>query len=109
MTNAHFASLHGLPVGPVSLSTTPVPLRKVRARHERHCRRAAGAAGFRLLLGGGVALRLRFAKRFSPLSAPLSPLADRRPKPKEPHPQTEAILGVGLRQAVIGESRWFDD
>ena len=29
----------------------------------------------------GVPLRLRFARRFNPLSAPLSPLADRRPKP----------------------------
>jgi hypothetical protein len=28
----------------------------------------------------GVALRLRFARRSSPPSAPLSPLADRRPK-----------------------------
>jgi hypothetical protein len=41
---------------------------------------AASAAGFRLRLGGGVALRLRFAKLFSSLSAPLSPFADRRPK-----------------------------
>ncbi len=28
-----FCSLHGLPVGPFSLTTTPVPLRKPRARH----------------------------------------------------------------------------
>ncbi len=62
-------------------STTPLPLRKVRARHERHWRCAARAADFRLRFGGGVALRPRSAKRFSPLSAPLSPLADRRPKP----------------------------
>jgi hypothetical protein len=41
---------------------------------------AASAAAFRLRLGGGVALRLRFAKLFSSLSAPLSPFADRRPK-----------------------------
>ena len=34
VTNARFASLHGLPVGPFPLSTTPVPLRKPRARHE---------------------------------------------------------------------------
>ncbi len=40
---------------------------------------AATAAGFRLRLGGGVALRLRF-RRLS-VSAPLLPLADRRPKP----------------------------
>ncbi len=36
VTNAHCASLRGLPVGPVPLSTTPVPLRKVRARHRLH-------------------------------------------------------------------------
>ena len=35
MTNARFATLHGLPVGPIPLSTTPVPLRSKRARHER--------------------------------------------------------------------------
>ncbi len=34
VTNARFTPLHGLPVGPVPLSTTPVPLRKPRARHE---------------------------------------------------------------------------
>ena len=68
---------------PVAPSTTPVPLRKPRARHER-----AFAIG--RMSGGlpsaarrrGVALRLRFARRFPPPSAPLSPLADRRPKPE---------------------------
>jgi hypothetical protein len=40
---------------------------------------AAAAAGFRLRLGGGVALRLR-SSRLS-VCAPLFPLADRRPKP----------------------------
>ena len=81
VTNARFASFRGLPVGPFSLSTTPVPLRKPRARHEWHLpiRRKGG---FRLRLGGGVTLRLRFARRSSPFCAPLSPLADRRPKPR---------------------------
>ncbi len=36
VTNARFASFHGLLAGPVSLSTMPVPLRKTRPRHERH-------------------------------------------------------------------------
>jgi len=34
LTNALYAPLHGLLVGPVPLSTTPVPLRSKRARHE---------------------------------------------------------------------------
>ncbi len=35
VTNALSASLHGLPVGPLPLSTAPGPLRCKRARHER--------------------------------------------------------------------------
>jgi hypothetical protein len=69
------------------LTVAPFPLRPRLFRFAKnalvtsgHWRIAAMAAGFRLRLGGGVALRLRFAKRFSPPSAPLSPLADRRPK-----------------------------
>lgn len=79
MTNARFAPLLGLSVGPFSLSTTPAPLRKPRARHERQSPHASKAAGFRLRLGSGVALRLRSARRSSPSSAPLprSPTADR--------------------------------
>ncbi len=53
VTNTRLASLHGLTVGPVSLSTTPVPFRKPRARHELARCRAAGVAGFRLRLSGG--------------------------------------------------------
>jgi hypothetical protein len=40
---------------------------------------AASAAGFRLRLGGGVALRLRSSRLSA--CASLLPLADRRPKP----------------------------
>jgi hypothetical protein len=36
VTNARFARLHGLPVGPVTLSTSPAPPHKSRARHERN-------------------------------------------------------------------------
>jgi len=51
-----------------------------RARSSRATiQMAVSAAGFRLRLGGGVALRLR-SRRLS-VSAPLFPLADRRPMP----------------------------
>ena len=40
VTNARFASLHGLRVA-LSPSTTPVPLLKPRASHERHRQDAA--------------------------------------------------------------------
>jgi len=36
VTNARFTPLHRLMVGPVSFTTTPVPFRKTRARHDRH-------------------------------------------------------------------------
>jgi hypothetical protein len=36
MTNARFARLHGLPVGPIPFTTPPDPPRKSRARHGRH-------------------------------------------------------------------------
>jgi len=42
-----------LPVGPVSPSTTPVPLRKPCARHDLVFADCRNAAGFRLWLGGG--------------------------------------------------------
>ena len=82
VTNARFSSLHGLTVGPVSLSTTPVPLRKPRARHERAFARRRKRGGLpSAVRRRAVPLRLRFARRSSPPSAPLSPLTDRRPKP----------------------------
>ena len=80
VTNARFASLHGLPVVPYAFSTTPIPLRK-SARSSRACmvqgRKSGGlpsAARRR-----DVALRLRFAMRCSPppLHFPRSPTADR--------------------------------
>jgi hypothetical protein len=36
VTNARFARLHGLPVGPVPFTTPPDPPIKSRARHGRH-------------------------------------------------------------------------
>ena len=86
MTNAIFASLHRLDGRPVSPATSPVPLRKNCARPERasamcHHERRASVCGS----AAGVALRLRFAMRFSPPSASLAPLSDRRPKPESKH------------------------
>ena len=82
VTSARCAPLYKLPVGPVPLSTTPVPLRKPRSRHEGHLQTAARAAGFHLRLGSGVALRLCSARRFSP---PALHFPARRP-------QTEAYM-----------------
>jgi len=65
-------------VGPVSLTTTPVPFRRKRARHERHPQmpndRRASACGTATV----VPLRLR-SRRLS-ASTPLSRSPNRRPK-----------------------------
>ena len=65
VTNARFASLHGLPVVPFPLSTTPVPLLKPRARHELAWCRAAEAGASVSGPAAGV------AHGFVPLDAPL--------------------------------------
>ena len=57
----------------------PVPLRKTARSSQAAIVLAATAAGFRLRLGGGVALRLRSSRLYACASLP--PLADRRPKP----------------------------
>ena len=75
MTNARFASLHGRFGRPRPLSTTPAPLRKPRARHERIsiCR---SGGGFRLRLGfATLRCGLHSAMRSFPSSAPL-PLSE---------------------------------
>jgi len=73
VTNARFATLHVLLVVPVPLSTTPVPLRNPRARHERKSRVGRYA--------------LPSALRTT------SPLADRRPKPYQA-PQNKNVFAV---------------
>ena len=40
VTNVRFVSPYRLMVGPVSLTTKPVPFRKTQARHERYPRDA---------------------------------------------------------------------
>jgi len=86
VTNARFASLHGLPVVPVPLSTTPVPLLKPRVRHELAWCRAAGAAGFRLRFGGG---------RFAPAAIRQALLSVLRSTFPARRPQTEANASCG--------------
>jgi len=81
VTNAIFASFHrldGRPVSPFDLAcSASQKMRSSRAGiGELPQWRRASVCGS----AAGVALRLRFAKRCSPPSAPLSPLTDRRPK-----------------------------
>jgi len=80
VTNACFAALHGLMVGPVSHSTMPVPLRKTRARHERN---SVGRISGRL---PSAARRRRCAP------APFPPSLRLRFTPSARRPQTEAGL-----------------
>jgi hypothetical protein len=82
VTNARFASLHGLSLALLpfedaratpqirALVTSGICFDRRRGKLPSAARRQA------------VALRLRFAKRSSPPAAPLSLLDDRRPKPK---------------------------
>jgi hypothetical protein len=60
VTNAFFVSLHGLSVGPFPRSTMPVPLRKARARHERHPHSTECSACFRLRHGDGCSAPAAF-------------------------------------------------
>ena len=84
-----FAS--GLPVGPVSLSTTPVPLRKSRARHERasaKCRMSGG-------LPSGDVVVAPVARLHSTPFRPLRLSLARRQL------QTEAILASSIVRSKI--------
>ncbi len=80
MTNARFAPLHGLPVVPVLLSTTPVALHKPRARHEQasaECLKNGGlpsAARRRALRSVSISASASFRP---PLHFPRSPTTDR--------------------------------
>lgn len=82
VTNARFAPLHGLPVGPIPLSTTPVPLRNSYVRHERHSFGATAYAAASVC-GSAAALRSGLIPLCAPFQPPLHfPRADHRPKPK---------------------------
>ena len=80
LTNARLASLHGLPVGPSPSGSRPFRCANRALVTSDNLAWAARAVAFRLRSAAVVALRLRCAIRFSPPSAPLSPLTDRRPK-----------------------------
>ena len=91
VTNTQFARVHGLPVGPFPLTTTPVPLHKPRARHDLkntgpHQRRASVSGGQAAFRSGSDPLD---ATLRSPLHFPARP------------PQTEALLNIDrdLRRA----------
>jgi hypothetical protein len=96
VTNARFAPLHRLSVGPDPLTTAPVPLLKPCARHERHSHCAARAACFRLRLGGGVALRLRFVRCSS---SPALHFPARRPQTEAFVFAPSAVAGLNLEFA----------
>jgi hypothetical protein len=98
VTSAIFASLHRLGGRPISPATTPVPLRKNRARHERQWdwpqqRRAS-------VCGSAAALRYGSVPAVSPLSAPLFPLADRRPKPEFAQLRIEVQILLSMSQKL---------
>ena len=82
-TNPRIASFHGLPVVRMPHDHARSTSQNRALVTSGHPHGAARAAGFRLWLGGGVALRLR-SSRLS-VCAPLSPLADHRPKPEIQH------------------------
>src|SRR5947207_30142 len=85
VTNARFAPVHGSPVGPVSLTTTPVPPAQTpRSSRAGFLKCAAEASSFHLRPGGGVSLRLRTDELCSP--PPPHFLARR--------PQTEAMFDL---------------
>jgi hypothetical protein len=54
VTNARFAALHGLPVAPSPSRRRPLHSAKRALVTSEHPQSAAGAAGFRLRLGGGT-------------------------------------------------------
>jgi hypothetical protein len=84
VTNARFAALHGLPVGPFSLSTTPLSLRKIARSSRAEIQVRRNSVGFRLRLGGGGGLQLHSARRSITALRSTFPLAARRPKPSSP-------------------------
>jgi hypothetical protein len=99
VTNARFASLHGLPVALLPFddarSTT-----QIRALVTSGNGVATIAAGFRLRLGGGRCAPAAFHYAFLSVSAPLFPLADRRPKPHQNPLGIEVQIVLSLSQKL---------
>jgi len=69
--------LTGLMVGPVSLTTTPVPFRRKRARHERHLFQPNGRRASACGLATVVTLRLRSCVSAPALHFPVRQTAGR--------------------------------
>ena len=81
MTNARYATLHGLLLGPVPLSTAPVPLRKIaRSSQTTFVHVAAKAAATVCGSARGRCASASLLYALLSASAPL-PAPDRRPKP----------------------------
>jgi hypothetical protein len=90
VTNARFTSLHRLMVGPDSLTTTPVPFRKTRARHEPH--RVASKDRLASACGSPTVVSLQAAFLRLSAYAPLSRSPNRRPKPCKNPFEPEQLL-----------------
>ena len=93
VTSARFAPLHGLPVGPHPSRPRPFHSSNRALVTSEHRHSAAIAAGFRLRLGGGVPLRLRFARRFTP---PALHFSARRPQTEAFAIRPKVVCSFGL-------------
>jgi len=107
VTIARIATLHGLPVGPFSLSTTPVPLRKQRDRHELH----PFEQSHKLWLPSAASPRTSSLSSFASTHAPLrnrcvllGEQADRRGFPirgkSKPHSSRQVCLPSNTRSLM---------
>ena len=99
MTNARFASLHGLPVALLPFddarSTT-----QIRALVTSGNCIGRSSGGLPSAVGGGRCAPSAFHYAFLSVSAPLFPLADRRPKPHQNPLGIEVQIVLSLSQKL---------